>query len=72
MMENYNGFDIDHTLPSWSRDIKAHYKHKAKSYGNLALALEQRAKRAGKGSKEYARYLKLLETSLRYSALQRA
>ena len=68
-MAKYNGFKIDHTPPSWCRDVQTHYKRKANSYSNLALALERRAKRAGKGSKEYTRYLKLLDTSLEYSAL---
>ena len=71
-MAKYNGFKIDHTPPSWCRDaerVRAHYTRKAKSYSNLALALERRARRGGKRSKEYARYLKLLETSLEYSTL---
>tara|TARA_Y100000590_G_C15470462_1_gene919971 strand:+ start:544 stop:768 length:225 start_codon:yes stop_codon:yes gene_type:complete len=70
-MAKYNGFEIDHTPPSWCRDLETHYRRKAESYGNLALALEWRARHAGKGSKEYTRYIRLLETSLEYSALRK-
>lgn len=70
-MTQYNGFEIDHTPPSWCRDLETHYRRKAEAYCNLSLALEWRAKRAGKGSKIYTRYLRLIETSLKYSALSK-
>ncbi len=70
MDTTYNGFEIDHNCPN-PRMLKFHYESKALNYRKLGYSLEARAKRAGKDSKEYTRYLKLLETSSAYSALAR-
>ena len=46
-----------------------YYDDKAQGYLKVALGLERRAKRAGRASAEYKRYIKLLETSLKYREL---
>lgn len=48
-----------------------YYSDKAKGYRKVALGLERRAKRAGKNSAEYKRYIELLETALHCSELAR-
>tara|TARA_R100001510_G_C7637900_1_gene195768 strand:- start:392 stop:628 length:237 start_codon:yes stop_codon:yes gene_type:complete len=68
MDTTYNGFEIDHNCAKGER-LTFHYQRKALNYRKLGYALERKAKRAGKDSKEYTRYLKLLETSSAYSAL---
>ena len=66
----YNGFEIDHTPPA-HLTLRRHYSGKAASYRKLAYAWESRGKRAGKGSEEYNRYMRLLETSCAYSELSK-
>jgi hypothetical protein len=72
MTDNYEAtldcFEIDHDAVGFS-NVSRFYREKGKNYTKLALALEKRAKRAGKGSKEYARFLRLLETANEYHKL---
>lgn len=48
-----------------------YYRDKAQGYKKLALGLERRARRSGKNSAEYGRYIALLETALHCSELAR-
>lgn len=48
-----------------------YYSDKAKGYRKVALGLERRAKRAGKNSAEFKRYIDLLDTANYYRQLAR-
>lgn len=66
---DYNGYDIDHEVPGWETSARRHYGQKADNYVKLAFSLERRAKRAGRGSKEYSRYVRLWATVEEYRRL---
>lgn len=61
----YRAYALDHDVPSY---LSAHqfYKGKAANYMRLALAAEQRAKRAGRGSTQFTRWMRLLTTFSTY------
>jgi len=48
-----------------------YYSDKAKGYQKVALGLERHAKRAGKNSAEFKRYIDLLDTANHYRQLAR-
>lgn len=65
----YNGYDLE-AVPANEKPYHF-YRDKAQSYMKVAYSLERRAKRAGRTSDLYKRYLRLLETSNKYSELGR-
>ena len=71
-MENYSGYEIDHTPVSWSRNRAHHYSMKKENYLKLAASMEKRAKWARRrgSDKEYTKYLRLLATAAEYRRLE--
>ena len=70
-MENYSGYEIDHT-PVSGRSRSRHYRMKKDSYVRLAYAMERRAKsERGRGDdRKYTTYLRLLATASEYRRLE--
>jgi len=57
--------------PATNQRPAHYYSDKAKGYRKVALGLERRAKRAGKNSAEFKRYIDLLDTANHYGQLAR-
>tara|TARA_R100000908_G_scaffold11622_1_gene4168 strand:+ start:8320 stop:8535 length:216 start_codon:yes stop_codon:yes gene_type:complete len=69
-MTTYNGYQIE-PAPANRRPVH-YYSGKANGYLKIAIGLERRAKRAGRDSAEYKRYMKLLNTYLKYNELAKS
>lgn len=62
-------YNVEH--PAANQRPDHYYSDKAEGYRKVALGLERRAKRAGKNSAEFKRYIDLLETANHYHQLAR-
>jgi hypothetical protein len=67
MNMTYNGYDIE-AVPANEKPYHF-YLYKAQGYMKAGYSLEGKAKRAGRNSDLYKRYIRLLETSNKYSVL---
>ena len=65
----YNGYDIE-AVPANEKPYHF-YRDKAEGYMKVAYSLERTAKRAGRNSDLYERYIRMLETSNKYRELGR-
>ena len=63
----YNGYDIE-AVPTNEKPYHF-YRGKAEGYMKVAYGLERKAKRAGRNSDLYKRYIRTLETSNKYHDL---
>jgi hypothetical protein len=66
----YNGYEIE-AVPANEKPYHF-YQDKAEGYAKVGYSLERKAKRAGRNSDLYKRYICMLETSNKYHDLASA
>ena len=66
----YNGYDIEAVPSNWKP--YHFYLYKAEGYKKAGYSLERKARWAGHDSDLYKRYIRMVETSNKYSDLARA